>query len=209
MPQILEQGISVDSHNRNHRQWDQRYSHNDDPNGRGHGDPLEFGIPDQNHQSHCLNGIAGFHHAPQQLAGVGVVGRDDIYIIEFLFFHGFSPPSFLECGNVQDILHGNVSLGTVSHSTFQNRVRFRLLKSFQEGLCIVLSTFRHMDHLAIDEMDSIVCHVHFYITFRFDRYMRSCRNGPIAEPHCGRVHRYQPARCHSQCRSRPGPPQYT
>ena len=87
MPQILEQRISVDAHNRKHAQRNQRHGHYDDANGGRHRDPHQLRIAHQYYKKPCLDGIPGFYHTAQQLTGVGVVCRDGINIAVFLFFH--------------------------------------------------------------------------------------------------------------------------
>jgi len=87
MPQILEQRISIDAHNREHTQRNQCDGHNDDADGGRHRDPHQFRIAYQNYECYCLNGIPCFHHTAQQLAGVSIVRRNGIHIAVFAFFH--------------------------------------------------------------------------------------------------------------------------
>ena len=87
MPQILEQRISIDAHNREHTQRNQCDGHNDDADGGRHRDPHKFRITDQNDKGYCLNSIPGFHHTTQQFARVSIVCRDGIYIAILFFFH--------------------------------------------------------------------------------------------------------------------------
>ena len=42
----------------------------------------------QKQQEPGLHRVPGFHHAPQQLAGIGVVGGDGVDIADFFFFQG-------------------------------------------------------------------------------------------------------------------------
>ena len=87
MPQILEQRVSVNSHERNHCQRNQGHCHDYDTNSGRHRDPLKLRIPYQHHKGDCLDGVSGFHHAAEQFARIRVVRRDGIDVAVFLFFH--------------------------------------------------------------------------------------------------------------------------
>ena len=91
MPQVLEQRISANSHECDHCQRNQGHGHDDNANCSGHRNPFDFRVAHRNHKSNRLNSIPGFYHTAQQLAGIGVVCRDGIYVAVFLFFRILSP----------------------------------------------------------------------------------------------------------------------
>ena len=87
MPQILEQRVSANSHECDHCQRNQGHGHDDNANCGGHRNPFDFRVSNHDHEGNGLNGVPGFHHTAQQLAGIGVVCRDGIHVAVFLFFH--------------------------------------------------------------------------------------------------------------------------
>ena len=91
MPQVLEQGVSANSHECDHCQRNQGHGHDNNTNGGGHRNPLDFRVAHHDHKGNRLHGIPGFYHTAQQFAGIGVVCRDGIYVAVFLFFRVLSP----------------------------------------------------------------------------------------------------------------------
>ena len=87
MPQILEQRISIDAHNRKHTQRNQCDSHNNNAECGGHWNPHQLRIANQYYKKSCFNGISGLNHAAEQLTRVSVVCRYSIHIAVFSFFH--------------------------------------------------------------------------------------------------------------------------
>ena len=111
MPQILEQGISIDSHDGNNAQRKQSYRHYNDPDGSRQRQPHQFRISYQTYQSNCPDGISCYHHAAEEFTGVGVVGRDRVDITVFFFFHnGLLRALFRNQRDVQYILNRNIEL---------------------------------------------------------------------------------------------------
>ena len=87
MPDILKQGAAVHTHHRDDRQGQQRYRHHHDPDGSGHGNQHQLGITDRQKKDYGLYGIAGIDHSAQQLARIGVVGRNGVNVAVFFFVH--------------------------------------------------------------------------------------------------------------------------
>ena len=90
MPQILYQGITIDSHYRKHSQRNKCYGHHHNTDGGRHRDPHQFRIAHKRNQKNCLDGISGFHHTAEEFTGVRVVGRNRVDITVLFFFHNAS-----------------------------------------------------------------------------------------------------------------------
>ena len=88
VPQVLEQGAAVHPHEGHHPQGQQSDGHDHHPDGAGQGDPQQLRHTHQKQQEPGLYRVPGFHHAPQQLAGIGVVGGDGVDVADFFFFQG-------------------------------------------------------------------------------------------------------------------------
>ena len=71
MPQVLEQGISVDSHNGNHTQRKQGHRHDYDLDRCRYRQPHQFRISNQANQENCLDGIEiGFENLRKMIENI-------------------------------------------------------------------------------------------------------------------------------------------
>lgn len=87
MSEVSEQGVAVHAHHGDDAKRDQRHHHDHDPHRGGHGNQHELRVAQAEDQNQRLNGVSRLDHAAEELAGVGKVRRDGVYVVEFLFFH--------------------------------------------------------------------------------------------------------------------------
>lgn len=91
MSYILEQGISINSHHGQHTKRKQRYRCNHNANRAGHRNHKQNRISHQDQEDNCLHCISRLQHAAEDLAGVGIVRRNGVNIIEFFIVQIGSP----------------------------------------------------------------------------------------------------------------------
>ncbi len=180
MPQILEQGISIDSHDGNNAQRKQSHRHYNDLNGSRQRQPHQFRITYQAYQSNCLDGISGFHHAAEEFTGVGVVGRDRVDITVFFFFHnGLLRTLFRNPGDVENVIHGNEVLRHILLTDLKNAFGQRFVESVDQ-ICTVFifPAFTHIQDFTVHEVDAVIGNNHFNTTFHWGIWAVRC------PPHC-------------------------
>lgn len=86
---VLEQRIAAQPHQGEDAQGQQGDGHDHDLGGDAKMQPHQLRVAHEQQQGARLDGVARLQHPAQQLAGIGVVGRDGIYVAELLIFcHG-------------------------------------------------------------------------------------------------------------------------
>lgn len=95
MGSVLEQRVAAQTHQGENAQGQQGDGHDYHLGGNAQMQPHQLRVAHKQQQDARLDGVACLQHPAQQLAGVGVVGRDGIYVAVFLFLrHGL----LLLCG---------------------------------------------------------------------------------------------------------------
>lgn len=159
MSQILKQRVSVNAHECKHCQRDQRHSHDNDPNGGRHGDPHQHRIADQEDQGSSFHGVSRFHHAAEQLTGVGVVRRDHIDIAVFPFFHD-SGLAALPPGDEHDVPDRDKGFDTGIVTDLQQVVGISFAEAGNEALIVLRDRLPGCEDVTIDQVDPVVMLVH-------------------------------------------------
>ena len=160
MSQVLEQRIAVDAHNCDHTQRDQGHSHNNDTDGSGHGDPHQLRIAHQQDQGTGFHRISGFHHAAQELAGVGVVRRDHIDITVFPFFHD-SGLAALPPGDEHDVADRDKCHRRGIVSDLQQVIGVCIAEAGDEIMAIFLDRLPGRENVTVDQVNAVI-KVHRY-----------------------------------------------
>lgn len=83
---VLEQRVAPQPHQGEDAQGQQGDGHDHDLGGDAQVQPHQLRVAHEQQQGSCLNCVARLQHPAQQLSGIGVVGRDGVYVAVFLFF---------------------------------------------------------------------------------------------------------------------------
>lgn len=91
MSRILEKGISINTHHGQNSQRKQCYSCNHNADCARHRYYKQDRVSNQNQQDNRFYCISWLQHAAEDLAGVGIVRRNGVNVIEFFIVQICSP----------------------------------------------------------------------------------------------------------------------
>lgn len=83
---VLEQRIAPQPHQGKNTQGQQGDGHDHHLGGNAQVQPHQLRVAHKKQQGARLDGVACLQHPAQQLSGIGVVGRDGVYVAVFFFF---------------------------------------------------------------------------------------------------------------------------